>query len=159
MFDLIQNSAYGIWVRESWGWPLALTLHAFGTAIVVGLIFIIGLSLIGLFRTVPYSSLNRLIPVIWAGVVCQVYSGVTLWTSKPGRYMADGPFVFKFSFVIIGVILTIYFQKVLNQETASWDASGTVSARGTKFVALTALAWAAVLVGGRLTAYLGSLYG
>jgi hypothetical protein len=159
VLDLIGNSAYATWVRESWGWPLALTLHAFGTAVVVGLIFIIGLRLVGLYRTVPYTSLNRLIPVIWAGVAVQVYSGVTLWTSKPARYLADGPFVFKFSFVIIGVVLTIYFQKVLKQESPSWEASGTVSSRGTRFVALTALAWAAVLVGGRLTAYLGSLYG
>jgi hypothetical protein len=159
VLDLIGNSSYATWVRESWGWPWALTLHAFGTAIVVGLIFIIGLRLVGLYRTVPYTSLNRLIPVIWTGVVVQVYSGVTLWTSKPGRYLSDGPFVFKFSFVIIGIVLTVYFQKVLKQEAPAWEAAGKVSARGTRFVAFTALAWAAVLVGGRLTAYLGSLYG
>lgn len=159
MFQVVSDTAYAAWVREDWGWPFALTLHAFGTAVVVGLIFIIGLRLAGLFRTIPYTSLLRLIPVIWAGVAVQVFSGFTLWTSKPDKYFADGLFLWKFSLVIVGAVLTIYFQKILKREVGSWDATGKVSTRGMQFVALTSLAWAAVLVAGRLTAYLGTLYG
>ena len=158
MLEWLQNTPYAVWVRESWGWPYALTLHAFGTAIVVGLIFIIGLRLLGLFRTIPYTSLNKLLPYIWAGVVVQAYSGFTLWASKPAKYLADGPFLWKFAFVIVGVVVTLYFQKALKREAAAWEAAGTVSSRGVQFVAATALAWSAVLVMGRLTAYLGSLY-
>ncbi len=63
-FEWLENTEYAAWVRESVGWPIALTFHAFGNAIVVGLIVIICLRLMGLFRSVPYTSLNRLIPVI-----------------------------------------------------------------------------------------------
>ena len=48
MLDWIQSTSYAVWVRESWGWPFALTLHAFGNAIVVGLVFIICLRVLGL---------------------------------------------------------------------------------------------------------------
>jgi len=48
------------------GLAFALTLHAFGNAMVVGLIFIICLRMLGLFQTIPYTSLNRLVPIIWA---------------------------------------------------------------------------------------------
>src|SRR6185436_10297065 len=106
----------------------------------------------------PYTSLNRLIPYIWVGFAFQVYSGVTLWMTKPDKYLAAGMFEAKLSFVILGAILTWYFQNVLKQEAAVWQASGTVSSRGVKFVSATALAWAGVLTTGRLTAYLGSLY-
>ena len=34
MLDAIANSAFATWVNASAGWPLALTVHAFGTAIV-----------------------------------------------------------------------------------------------------------------------------
>jgi hypothetical protein len=44
------------------------------------------------------------------------------------------------------------------REVASWQASGSVSAHGLRVTAVTCLLWAAVTVGGRLTAYLGSLY-
>ena len=158
MLDAIQNTAYATWVRGSWGWPFALTFHAFGNAIVVGLIFIICLRLLGLFRTIPYTSLQKLIPVIWTGFVIQVFSGTTLWVSKPARYLADGLFEWKLFFVFSGAVITYYFQKLLRQEAAGWQASGTVSARGMRLVAITTLVWCAVLVVGRLTAYLGQLY-
>jgi hypothetical protein len=158
VLDYLQSTDYATWVRESWGWPFALTLHAFGNAIVVGLVFIICLRVLGLFRTIPYTSLNRLIPVIWIGIAIQVYSGLTLWVSKPARYLADGMFEWKFTLVVLGVIMTVYFQNTLKRETASWGAAGAVTSRGVRIVAATALVWAAVLVAGRLTAYLGQLY-
>ena len=158
MFGWLENTEYAAWVRESWGWPLALTVHAFGNAIVIGLIFIIALRLLGLFRTIPYTSLSKLIPIIWIAVIFQVMSGVTLWVTKPDRYLAAGMFEAKISFVLIGAILTYYFQNVLKQEAAAWQAAGSVTSRGVRFSCVTALAWASVLTTGRLTAYLGSLY-
>lgn len=158
MLEWLQNTEYATWVRESWGWPFALTLHAFGNAMVVGLMFIICLRVLGLFRTIPYTSLNRLVPYIWAGIAIQVFSGFTLWASKPAKYLSDGMFVWKFSLVVLGVIITLYFHNTLKRESAAWGASGAVSTRGIQIVAATALVWAAVLIAGRLTAYLGQLY-
>ena len=158
MLDWLANSAYATWVNQSFGWPLALTIHAFGTAIIVGFMFIVGLRLLGLFQTIPYTSLNKLIPIVWFAFVCQVVSGFTLWMTKPAQYLADGMFEVKFTLVVISAVVTWYFQRTLNRESATWQAQGAVSSRGVKFAAVTALLWAAVTIGGRLTAYLGSLY-
>src|SRR5215467_6968414 len=57
VLNWLERTPYAEWVNESWGWPLALTIHAFGTATVVGLIFIIGLRLAGLFSTIPYAAM------------------------------------------------------------------------------------------------------
>ncbi len=137
---------------------MALTLHALGTALVMGFIFIICLRLLGLFETIPYNSLKRLFPVIWAALVLQLLTGFALWMTKPTRYVADVAFLLKFLFVIIGVVLTGYLYGAIKREAASWDAAGAVSSNGAKFVAPSLLAWCIVLVAGRLTAYLGSLY-
>jgi hypothetical protein len=154
----LESSQYAVWVRgELWGWPLALTVHAFGTALVVGFIFIINLRLLGLFETIPYTSLNRLFPVVWVALVLQLLSGFTLWMTKPTRYVADGAFVLKFSLVIVGAILTLYFYRTIKREAAAWEAAGGVSSRGVKFVAATLLVWCGVVVAGRLTAHLGSI--
>ena len=83
MLEWLTNTEYAEWVRESWGWPLALTIHAFGTATVVGLIMIIGLRLFGLFRTIPYTSLSSFFPIIWIAIAFQFISGFTLWMTKP----------------------------------------------------------------------------
>ncbi len=88
----------------------------------------------------------------------QLLTGFALWMTKPTRYVADVAFLLKFLFVIIGVVLTGYLYGAIKREAASWDAAGAVSSNGAKFVAPSLLAWCIVLVAGRLTAYLGSLY-
>ena len=64
----------------------------------------------------------------------------------------------KFTLVIIALVVTWYFQLTMKREAAVWEANGVVSSRGRKLVSVTCLLWAAVTIGGRLTAYLGSLY-
>ena len=158
MLESLANSDFALWVNQSWGWPIALTVHAFGTATVVGLMFIIGLRILGFFSTIPYTSLNRLIPLIWIAIVFQAISGATLWLTKPAQYLADGMFEVKFSLVIIACIVMAFFHGTLRREAATWEANGAVTSRGVKFVLAATLLWAAVTIGGRLTAYLGSLY-
>ena len=78
MFDWLETTSLAIWVKESWGWPLALTIHAFGSATIVGFSFIIFLRSFGLLQTIPPASLINLLPYIWVCVVLQVCSGFLL---------------------------------------------------------------------------------
>lgn len=158
MLQALQDSAYAEWVRASWGWALALTLHAFGVATVAGLIFIIALRLGGFFRTIPPSSLLKLFPFVWGGIVVQVASGFSLWVTKPSDYLGDVVFDIKITCVILGGVATFYFQKYMKREAPVWDADG-VSKKGKQLACLTAFLWATVIIMGRLTAYLGTLYG
>jgi hypothetical protein len=50
------------------------------------------------------------------------------------------------------------FQRIVNGEAANWDAGKEASSRSARLAAATCVLWACVTVGGRLTAYLGSLY-
>ena len=155
----LENSQFAIWVRgELWGWPLVLSVHALGTAVVIGFIFIINLRLLGFFETIPYASLKRLFPVVWAALVLQFLSGFALWITKPTRYVADVAFLLKFSSVIIGIVLTSYLYGIIKREAASWDTAGAVSSRGGKLAAPALLIWCVVVIASRLTAYLGSVY-
>ena len=156
--EWLTQTPYTQWVQESWGWPVALTLHAFGTATIVGLMAIIALRMLGLFRTIPYSAVQWLIPFIWVALVIQVASGLTLWMTKPAQYLGDGMFEVKMLFLIVSITVTVMFQRVVRSEAKGWDAGGKTTPRGARLAAATGLLWAAVLVGGRLTAYLGSLY-
>ncbi len=160
MLQYLEDSAFSEWARgESlWGWPFALTIHALGTAIVIGFIFIFGLRLLGFFRTIPLTSLGRLFPVVWVAVVLQFLSGFTLWMTKPLKYITDYAFVIKFSLVITGLVVTWFYFNTMRRESPEWEAKGAISQRGYRFVAATVALWTAVLVAGRLTAYLGQLY-
>jgi hypothetical protein len=158
VLEWLQTTGYSQWVRESWGWALALTVHAFGNAVVVGLVLIMAMRLFGLFRTIPYTSLPKLFPFIWVAICFQVASGFTLWMSKPGRYVRDPVFDIKFSLVVIGVILLVYFQRTITRQSPEWQSAGRVTSSGLRLAGAAALCWAFVIIMGRLTAYLGSLY-
>jgi hypothetical protein len=161
VIEYLENSAFSEWARgESlWGWPFALTVHAFGTAVVIGFVFIIGLRLLfGLFRTIPLTSLSSLFPVVWIAAIFQFLSGFTLWMTKPSKYLSDWAFIIKFSLVCTGLVVTWFYFNLLNRESAEWEAKGAISRRGHVFAVATMAWWAAVLIAGRLTAYLGQLY-
>jgi len=158
VLEWLGTSPYAEWVDESWGWPLALTIHALGMAVVVGFMAIITLRLLGAFPNMPYSSLGKLIPYIWVAVVLQAISGFTLWVTKPAQYLGDVMFDTKFTLVIVACIAMGVFHSTFRREVAGWEAAGTVTSRGIKVAAVAFLLWAAVTIGGRLTAYLGSLY-
>src|SRR4029434_9770725 len=111
------------------GWPFALTLHAFGSAIIVGFAFIMCLRLFGMFQTIPPESLLSLIPVIWVCVLVQASSGFLLWLTKPGRYLEAGVFGVKLGLVVTGIVTTMYFQRTLKEEARRWACSGTISSR------------------------------
>jgi hypothetical protein len=159
MFEWLEMTPYATWVRESlYGWAINLTFHAFGNGLVVGIIFIIALRLLGLFQTVPFSTVRRvLIPLIWLGVIMQVVSGVGLFMTKPGRYAAEPMFQVKMLFLLTGIAMTLLLQRTLKHEAHGW-APGTAGPNGRRFAGLAALAWCGVLVMGRLTAYVGQLY-
>ena len=156
----LENSAFSEWARgESlFGWPLALTVHAFGTAVVIGFVFIVGLRVLGLFRTIPLTSLRGLFPAVWIAAAFQFASGFTLWMTKPSKYLSDWAFIIKFSLVVSGLAVTFVWFRMLSRESEEWQAKGAVPGRGKVMVAVTMAWWAGVLVAGRLTAYLGSLY-
>ena len=158
MLGWLENTQYSAWIRdEIWGWPLALTLHAFGTAVTVGFIIIISLRLWGLFETIPYTSLRRLFPVFWAAIVLQFVSGFALWMAKPTQYAADVAFLLKSALVVLGIVLAIGLQRTIAHEADAWEQTKRAPTRATKSVVIATLVWCAVLVAGRLTAHLGSL--
>jgi predicted ABC-type exoprotein transport system permease subunit len=158
VLEALENTQFAAWVRtDLWGWPVALTVHAFGTALVVGFILIIGLRLLGLFEQIPYSALNKLFPVVWAGLVISFLSGFVLWMTKASRYVADGAFVLKFVLIVVGIVLTYYFSMTVKREAGAWETRGAISSRAVQYVAGILVIWCTVLIAGRLTGYLGSI--
>ena len=77
MLEWLETSEYAQWMlgESLFGWPFMLTIHAFGTAVVIGFIFIIDLRLLGFFRTIPYNSLNRMLQVLWIALVLKDIKG------------------------------------------------------------------------------------
>jgi hypothetical protein len=85
-----------------------------------------------------------------------VVSGFLLWTTKASRYVADGAFEIKVLLIVVGLVLTYQFSQTMQKEAVSWDQTGAVSSHKARLVAALMVIWAAVVITGRLTGYMGS---
>ena len=158
MLESLESSQFSAWIRNAlWGWPFALTIHAFGTALVVGFTIIIGLRMLGFASMIPYAVLKRLFPVVWAAIALQFVSGFVLWMAKPTQYVGDVAFVLKLLLIVAGIVLMSTLYRTVTQEAGSWDAKGAASSRAVTLGTAAVLLWCLVLVAGRLTAHLGAL--
>ena len=151
----IEGTSLAEMVRVSaYGYPIMIMLHSLGLAIMVGLSVVLSLRVLGFFKTIPYSSLYKLLKVAWIGFIINFISGGALYSTQAVAYMQDVTFILKMSMVIIGAILVGVMQSMIKTAVAAGGPNVEASPK------LKALAWAAIvawsigMVTGRLIAYL-----
>ena len=151
----LEGTAYSEWIITGLvGWPLMLSMHAIGLAAVVGIMFAINLRTLGFFKPIPYSGLSPLLSFCWVGIAVNAFSGLSLFIAQGSLYVTSVPFLFKISFVILGIANLHMTQRVLRQEADDWEASGTVSRTGTQLAISSIVFWTLAVICGRLIAYL-----
>lgn len=151
----LESTALADWVRTSLvGYPLLLTGHSVGMAIMIGLVAVVDLRLIGWFRRIPYTALAGLISIAWYGLIINAFTGSMLFTSQAVAYIASPTYLLKMLMVLGGVLATAYLQPILRQHAASWTTDSMLP-QGIKSLAIASLGmWAVAIITGRLTAYL-----
>ena len=155
MFEALQNSAFSQWVLVSeWGYPIFLTLHSLGLAMLVGVLVVIDLRVLGIPRALPLWPLRRLMLIVWCAFALNAASGTALFVADAVKFLNSPAFLLKLSSIAIGVTLAA----VLSSRTL--DVADAVD-RGERFVPLAAkvmatcsiLVWVAAIGFGRYMAY------
>lgn len=151
----LESTAYAQWILISIpGWPLMLSIHAVGLAIILGVVFALNLRLLGFYESIPYTALYDLMRIAWIGIVLNVVTGLSIFMTQASSYITNGPFLLKITLIILGIVNLVYTQKTLRREAGGWQTAGHAPpvARG---LALSSLFfWVAAVVTGRLIAYL-----
>ena len=151
----IEGTSLAEMVRVSaYGYPVMITLHSLGLAIMVGLSVVLSLRVIGLFPAIPYSALQKLLKIAWIGFIINFLSGSSLFAAQATAFIVDWVFLLKMAMVIVGAILVGVMQSMINTALASGGGEAAASS-GLKVVAWLAIAaWTVGMVAGRLIAYL-----
>jgi len=155
VFIWLESTSYAEWIQISlWGWAIMLVLHAVGTATVVGVNFVVGLRLVGFFRPIPSKSLLGLIHIAWAAVALNTFSGFSLFMSAASNYVEDVWFLLKLLLVILASVATWQVQRSVRLNGDAWDSADAVSATSLRWGIGVLVLWTAVVLVGRLIAYL-----
>ena len=155
LLSWMESTAYSEWIVAGLvGWPLMLSMHAVGLAIVVGIVLVLNLRMLGLFRPIPYVAISDLMTYAWIGIALNIFSGFSLFMAQATFYITNFPFLTKISFIILGIANVHYTQKVLRREAAMWDTSDAVPQISIVLAGTSLIFWVLAVVGGRLIAYL-----
>lgn len=148
----LEESTVGVWVAQSWGYPLVLSTHAVGMSIVVGTVIMFNLRLLGFAGGVPLSFFNKLAPVFLLGVILNVLSGLALFSGNPVKFFFHPVFWIKISLLVLGGLTAWWELHTIRR--ADFDEDLHKSKASTKIIAVFALVfWLAAIVAGRLIAY------
>ena len=159
IFQWLENTPLAIWVGESMlGYPLMLSLHAIGLAMVVGVFSVLGLRLLGLFVTLPLSALLAPIRIAWLGCLVSGLSGVALFSSQALVYASSTPFLIKVASLacggLAGGVIHWHLHRAVLTAAASGQGGPQTKLR-LRLLGLMSLASStAAIFAGRLIAYL-----
>ena len=153
--EWLESTVLAEWVRTSLvGYPLVLTVHSIGMAIMVGLVMVVDLRLMGRFQRIPLSALDKLLRLAWYGFVFNLITGSMIFTSQAVSYTTSPTFLLKMLMVIGGVILAAYMHPVLRREAVGWGSADGVPPGIRSLAAVSLAMWSVAIITGRFTAYL-----
>ncbi len=144
----IEDSKIGMLVSSSeWGYPIVLSLHAVGMAVLVGVSLILAMRVLGLGKEIPVTALGPYWSAAFWGFIVNLLSGAALFTGSASTLFYNTAFQIKLIGVVIGLALTWWLVKICVRGTGEVSTSHRGIAGG------SVVAWAVALIAGRLIGY------
>ncbi len=159
LLETLNNTALSVYMRESlWGYPIALTLHAIGMGLLVGVVSIMDLRVLGVFRAIPFPGLNKWFPVILVGFLVNLCSGTMLYLSDPVNLIKNPAFVVKIILVFLGLIMLLVMRATPAFKNIATMEAGAIGGTPARTVAIVSLIiWISAVTAGRLTGYISAV--
>ena len=129
------------------------TVHFFGYCLIFGAAFAVVLRVLGFWKSASFAAMHQLLVLGFLGVLMNVVSGMLMMLSDSYRYVVgDIGFAPKIAFLSIGAIAVLYFS--LSDRLWNVKAGEDAPVAAKWVAAIVLLAWAGVIVFGRLLPYL-----
>jgi hypothetical protein len=139
-----------------WAWPTCQTLHFMGLSLLMGVVFVVDLRVLGVMKSVSFSSVHRLLPWGMLGFGLNLFTGMCYFLAAPEQYTKNVTFYWKMALVMIAGVNVIYFTVF----DAPWALQANDEAPLTiKMVAVSSvLLWIAVMFCGLMLPFLGNAF-
>ena len=147
MLVWIENTPLALWVGTSlWAYPVLLSAHITGLAVIVGIIAMRDFHLLGFINGVTEANFLELKTLAYCGFLINGISGIMLFASQASYLSTNLPFLVKLFFIGSGMVLASKIYKKIEKNT------GRTS---TKILAILSLfSWFGAITAGRLIAYI-----
>lgn len=155
-FQRLQDSDFGVWVSSAptiWAFPMILTMHTVGLAMIVGPNAVLDLRLLGAGPRVPIAALRNVFRIMWAGLAINASTGVALFISEAAEKGFQRIFYVKLTLIALAVIVAVRTKRVVFGHDGR--AVGDFVPDGAKALAvLSLLLWMGAITVGKLMEYI-----
>jgi hypothetical protein len=142
-FAWLEQTSLAMWIGLSdsfFAYPLILLVHTIGLTLVVGVNLVVVLRVLGVSPEMPLDELEKLFPLMWAGLFMNAFTGVLLFIAKASQFVVNPAFYLKMISIVAAV--SIFF--AMRKHTHS------------RILALASISfWLLAIIGGRAMAYVG----
>lgn len=149
----LQASWFTDWLLGTdsiWTYPLVLTLHTAGLAVLVGASALVHLRLLGVGHVIPLDRFRTLYRFIGAGFVVNLVTGLMLFATQAADRIVDPVFAVKLG----SIALALWVGMVARRLVTDAQAAASAGRRQIRWLAAGGLAlWAVAIITGRLMAY------
>lgn len=145
----LEDSAIGLIVSSTqWGYPIVLSLHAIGMAIIVGIALMLTARVLGFAAAIPVAAMAPYWRVAVGGFVLNLLSGSALFLGSASELFFNWAFRIKLVLVVLGLALTWRLVRICIAR-----ADG-ISSSHRNLAGAAVAAWIAAIISGRLIGYL-----
>jgi uncharacterized membrane protein len=128
-------------------------VHFFGFSLIFATVLAVSLRVLGFWKSPSFAAVHRLLPLGFLGVLMNVFSGMLMMLADSYRWVVnDYTFAPKIAFIPIGAIAILYFS--VSDRLWSVKAGESAPSAAKWVTVLVLLAWAGVIVCGRMLPYL-----
>jgi len=128
-------------------------VHFFGYCLIFGAVSAVALRVLGFWKSASFAAMHQLLVLGFLGVLMNVVSGMLMMLSDSYRYVvSDTTFAPKIVLITVGAMAVLYFS--LSSRIWSVKAGDNAPVTAKWIAAVVVLAWAGVIVCGRLLPYL-----
>jgi hypothetical protein len=143
-------------VRESlYGFAIVVAIHIIGLTLSVGMVIWFDLRLLGAaFRATPVSTVyRRIIPWAGTGFALMFVTGGILLVSYATNAYDNVYFRIKMAALLLAGVNALVYHRVTERHIARWNDAARPPAPARTAGLISIVAWAAVILAGRLMSY------
>ena len=143
-------------VGAPWMWPTCETLHFVGLSLLLGIVLAVDLRMLGFMKSVPFSTLHRLMPWGILGFGINTLTGMLFFIGAADQYTTNGAFQWKIVLILLAAANGLYFTVIDETWVLGSDDEAPMTA---KVMAASAMVlWVAVLFCGSMLPFLGNAF-
>lgn len=137
-----------------WLYPLLKAMHILGIALMFGIVTLVDLRMLGLFRGIPIATVMRLLSLACIGFAIIVLTGVPMLTATATTIARSYAAPWKFGLILLGGANVLIFHLLIHPKLNCERPICLIQKSAKMSAIVSLLTWSGAIIAGRFLAYI-----